>query len=332
MTTKSAYELVRCDVSADQERPVERVRLEMHDGAIWRFVDDQVGIRCNATTMAAAIEADPALNEIRADQVTRITAGADAMATLPFLLKITGSADDYNEDKWSPAMRAEHIDQSSGPLRNAYRILYVNDERWGAFQTSGGVYLLPENDSSGTGDDYFPVMTPLAALSFSEEGGFSGGDDSELGSPTPGTVAWAQMYSEDSEAEVGLERRVDDAQTLVDWLLSGPFTAKNFWDDQNTGEKLITQLFADIAVGTSDGVRVAGDYLAAGNDVAEDAIGIWETSYWTLSIFLDDEVIRSALDLLCEVPEVADIVTAARDPKSPQAAARRAALRDGGLA
>ena len=34
--------------------------------------------------------------------------------------------------------------------------------------------------------------------------------------------------------------------------------------------------------------------------------------------------------MLGEVPEVADIVTAARNPKSPEAAARRAALKDGG--
>ena len=122
-------------------------------------------------------------------------------------------------------------------------------------------------------------MSLLATLGFSEEGGFSGRDDSVLGSPTPGTVAWAQMYSEDSEsAIVGIERRGDDAQALVSWLLYGPFTEKNFWNAQNTGEKLITQLFAEIAVGTSDGVRVTGHYLAAGNDVAEEAIGIWSTS------------------------------------------------------
>jgi len=330
MTTNSAYELVRFDVSADEEQPVERIRLEVRDGAIWRSADDQAGIHCKATTVAAAIEADPALNEIRADQVTRITAGPDALATLPFLLKIPGNADEYNEDKWSTAMQKEHIEESSGPLRNGYRILYVNGERWGAFNTSGGMYLLPESDA-GTGEEYFPVMTPLAVLGFSAEGGFSGGDDSVLGSPTPGTVAWAQMYSEDSEANIGLELRANDARTLVDWLLYGPFTEKNFWDDKNTGEKLITQLFAEIVVGTSDGVRVTGDYLAAGNDVAEDAIGIWDTSYWTLSLFFDDEVIRSALDLLGEVPEVAHIVTAARNRKSKQAAARRAALKEGGL-
>lgn len=67
---------------------MERIRLEVRDGAILLLVDGHVRIRCNAATVAAAIEADAALNEIRADQVTWITAGPDELATLPFLLKI----------------------------------------------------------------------------------------------------------------------------------------------------------------------------------------------------------------------------------------------------
>lgn len=46
---------------------------------------------------------------------------------------------------WSEAMKHEHLEYVAGTdTRGVYRVLYVNDARWGAFTTAVGERLLPE--------------------------------------------------------------------------------------------------------------------------------------------------------------------------------------------
>jgi hypothetical protein len=66
------------------------------------------------------IAAQPSLNQIRANHVTRIEAQPSALELLPFLLRAPCSADDFDESPWSTAGRELGL-----PLIERLRVLAV---------------------------------------------------------------------------------------------------------------------------------------------------------------------------------------------------------------
>lgn len=157
MGTELVYEIARYSAQTDAELLIERAQVVTRDGALWRRVDDGPETRCPDTDVAALIGADPLLSEVRANEVTRISAEPEALRDLPLVLRVPGDGSDFDESVWSEAMVKKHLDDSDGAnVRGVYRVVYVNDERWGAFTTSEGESLLPEGGDSGS----LPLLTP----------------------------------------------------------------------------------------------------------------------------------------------------------------------------
>lgn len=148
-----------------------------------------------------------------------------------------------------------------------------------------------------------------------------------IGLVTPGVVVSATTC-DDSDDEILLERRGDDAATFVDWLLEGTLvyrysTCNPFID------VMMAQLFVEASINGRNGDLIAGSYLVAGKQIDEDqSMCSYDTSEWHLSLDHEPAVIDGVLDLLARRgPEFSDVVTAARDPKSRAARARRRALK-----
>lgn len=136
MTVGLVYEISRYDVSGDAEVVVGRAQLLASDGALWRRVDGGTLTRCAGVDVATAIGADPSLNEVRANQVARISAEPEALAELPLVLRVPGEVEDFDPSQWSTAMQELH---ELGHLdRDVYRVLYLNGKRWAAWSTPDG--------------------------------------------------------------------------------------------------------------------------------------------------------------------------------------------------
>lgn len=74
MNNDPVYEIARYDVSTDEEVLIERAQVLASDGELRIRVDDGPENLCAEIDLSAAIGADPVLSEVRANQVTRITA------------------------------------------------------------------------------------------------------------------------------------------------------------------------------------------------------------------------------------------------------------------
>ena len=321
------YEVSRFDPSAPTERLVERIGLVDRGGSLLFHSADGSEIACHSVDLDAEIAARPQLHEVPANQITRITANPAALAHLPFLLRMPGAAGDFDESRWSAEMREEHIDGSKGELREVFRVLYVNGCRWGAFETEDGWRLLP--DDNGDWDFYdngqIPALDMWGRITFGESASMTYGlDIGMIGLITPGVVI-TTWEPDEQDAVISLNRRGDDAEAFLGWLLDGGVCAEYFGCDE-AGQILMTQLFVEVAIGHGWG-HIAGDYLMAGTDYLEEVMGAYRTSEWTLDIGLDSSTVSAVLDRIVERGgPLADIVIAAREPDSPPGRARRAAL------
>ena len=143
MGLEVVYEIARYAVDTDAEVLVERAQVLAENGALRQRDLDGAETPCDEKDVSAVIAAYPSLNEIRANQVTRIEAQPSAFELLPFLLRAPGSADDLDESLWSNAMRQEHLESSKGDERGAYRVAYINGLRWGAYDTNEGRMDVP---------------------------------------------------------------------------------------------------------------------------------------------------------------------------------------------
>ena len=330
-TGEVMYEISRYDVSTDTEFLIGHARLVQKGDDLWQQSADGSEIRCSGT-VEAEIEGDSTLSEVRANEVTRIIAGDDALRVLPLLLRVPGDSSDFDETRWSQSMRDTHLDDSLGVQRGVYRVLYVNGNRWGAFETTDGQRLLPDGDW-GEWSGYngkLPSLDGWGKLTFGESASRTYGlDIATIGLATPGVVVCAALPDE-REAEIRLDRRGDDVETFLNWLFHGSLTEDYFsWGSSELGEALLAQLFVEVIDGGVDSV-IAGDYLAAGLDIDPDLamMGIYRSSEWTLDVRLDESIVEAILDrLAARGGRLRDIVTAARDPNSPAAKVRRAAVR-----
>jgi hypothetical protein len=183
MTSESDYEIARYDVRTEKEVLIERAQLFSQNGELRSRVNDGPEIVCSDTDVVAVIMADPVLNEIRANQVTRITGAPEVLQELPFLLQVPGHRDDFDESLWSEAMSDEHVTQDWVVQPGVHRVLYVNGARWCAWPTAEGERMLPED---------WPLvrLTPRwGRLSFCENGSMtSGTDETIIGLATPSAV------------------------------------------------------------------------------------------------------------------------------------------------
>jgi hypothetical protein len=243
---------------------------------------------------------------------------------LPFVLRVPGHRDDFDESLWSEAMTDEHVTQEWVWQTGMYRVLYVNGERWSAWLTADGERMLPED---------WPLirLTPCwGHLRFCEWGSMVAGcAETVIGLATPSAVACATLIDEqDEEKDAVLWRRGDtargDAALFVKWLLEGVM-----WEGAGGFDEAIpAQLFVDASMNDLNGVGIPGSRLAA---ECETGMG-WgdeDSSEWRLELDLTPEAISAVLDLLAErSPELSNIVTAARDPASPAGVARCAALEE----
>lgn len=110
MAGKDLYEISRYGVGADEETLVERARLR-NDGQLKFIVGDGPETACDSTDVVAVIGADPRLNEIKANQVTRIAASTEALNNLPFVLQVPGHIDDYDESLWSEHLTDKYLER-----------------------------------------------------------------------------------------------------------------------------------------------------------------------------------------------------------------------------
>ena len=133
---------------------------------------------------------------------------------------------------------------------------------------------------------------------------------------------------DDSDDEILLERRGDDAATFVDWLLEGTLTGR-YSTCNPIIDEMMAQLFVESSINGRNGELIAGSYLAAGTQIDEEqSMCSYDTSEWHLTVNLEPVVIDAVLDVLARrSPQFSDVVTATRDPKSRAGRARRRALK-----
>jgi hypothetical protein len=307
MGAEAIYEIARYREGADGEL-IERVQLLLlSDGSLrLQYADGQERL-CAGDDACSVIAAEPDLNGVRADEVTRIQGRPDVLERLPLLLR--GRDDDFPEG----------VDDSPW----AYNA-YVDDERWGALPTTDGLRMFPTGGYAMEFEPFF--KTDWASISFIETASrTSGYFTGRLGLITPAVVADFYDPDEDDNA-LTIFPRGDDAQTVTDWLLYGGFSSDFYRADDFAGLAMLAQLFVEAALPVEP--SGSGDRLAAGN-AYEDTVGASPSAEWSMWISLDDDVIQGVLARLSDLnARLADIVTGALNPDSPPGRARAAALKE----
>lgn len=99
--TDFAYVVERFDVSGEEEERIERAELVREGDALVCLVQGREERTLKAADAPSAIAGEPVLSEIRANQITRITADDLLYEELPFLLQVPGNPDDFDATLWS---------------------------------------------------------------------------------------------------------------------------------------------------------------------------------------------------------------------------------------
>jgi hypothetical protein len=313
------FEIARYGVAEEAEVLLERAQvLRTGESDSWRFDDSEPKIVPDA---ASAIRDEAALHEVRANQITRITATPDVVDELPWLLRSPGDRDKFDEHVWSDALRNAHLDHEYSPQTGLLRVLFVNGDRWCPWPTPDGDKLLPEA---------WPTIR-LESIWAETGSRLSGVDKTTLGLVTPGVAASTTEPDSgldyDDDPEVRVWRRegstADDARIFLDWLLDNPL--EHFWG-LSMGH-MLAELFVEVALNDRNGRAVWGDQLAAGEQYEPD-IGGTTSAQWCLTLHLPPEVVESALkQITSRSPELSDIVTAVREPGSASGRERRESLK-----
>ena len=319
--TNFTYAIERFDVSGEEEVFVERAELVQTEGALVFRTGHKERI-LGYGDVTTAITSEPALSEVRANQISRITASGEALDQLPFILAIPGDPDDFDKTLWSETLAEEHTSQSWVVQPGRYRVAFVNDQRWCPFPTPDGPRMLPE---AWPTVDLDPMW---GHLTFSENGSMvSGLDELFVGLVTDRIVAacyYPDCTVDGAPREVNLWARGDDpaadSKLFVEWLLD--WIPATWFNAQET----FAQLFVEAAVNGYDGEPVWGNRLVA-DFTTVPGIGAYESSEWNLELDLPASVISSALDLVAQrSPRLAEIVNAARNPHSQEGQRRLAAI------
>ena len=324
MSTDFSFTIERYGVAGEEEQLLERAELVRSGDGFACRIDGEDRV-LDAEDVPAAIASTPMLCEIRANEVTRITATGAAYDHLPLVLTVPGDPDDFDADAWSDTLEAEHATQEWVVQPGWARALYVNDERWGCWQTADGPRALPQ-DWPMVG-----LMKRWAAMSFSELLSMTSGlDQVTIGLATPGVIAACflpDVHAWEPDIPAALWKRGDaaaDARVFTEWLLGW---APDGWSGGDPNfSAMMAQLFVQ-STGYGSDIPTSGAMLCAGNTPPGFMDG--DSAHWELSVGLDRPTIEQVLDAIAERGEpFADIVTAARDPESPQGKARRDALEE----
>lgn len=321
MNENFTYRISRFGVSAETEMLMQHAELVHEHGALILRVDGEADRTLKTTNVASAIAEDATLSEIRANQITRITAGGAALNLLPFALSVPGDPDDFDETLWSKTLADEHTYENWLVQPGRCRVAFVNDDRWCPWPTTDGPRMLPEDWPT------VRLSSTWARLTFTETASMTSGlDEITLGLVTPGVVA-ACGNPDSGSLKVATWKRTgepsDDTQIVVEWLLDW---LPGFYTRNDGFKALMTQLYVEADLHGRSGDKLSGGALAAGWEIGL-GFGDTDTSEWTLELAMPGSAGSAALDVIAERNErLSAIVTAAREPDSPEARARQAAL------
>lgn len=318
------YVIERFDVSGEEEELIERAELVRDGDALVCLVQGRDERILKATDAPSAIAGEPVLSEVRANQVTRITADDHLYEELPLILQVPGNPDDFDATLWSAEMMEEHtaLDDLD---RNMFRVAYVNGLRWFAYPTiDGGSGMLLESE--------FPPGVPdvrdWATLTIAEDG--AGQKDSfQIGLTTELAVVATHTRTESWIADpqpVVLRRRAADpvgqAAMTVEWLLD--WVPEQLGVESDAHRQMLVQLLVEVAVRRNMKEEVPASYLAAGHRGQPDKAG---NKILSLYLHLPAEARAHVAGLVAQRgPAMAEIVTAATHPESPEGRSRRSAV------
>lgn len=318
------YVIERFDVSGEEEELIERAELVRNGDALVCLVQGRDARVLEATDVPSAIAGEPVLSEIRANQITRITADDLIYEELLFILRVPGNPDDFDATLWSAEMMEEHttIDDLD---RKMFRVAYVNGLRWFAYPTiDGGSRMLLESELSPV----VPDVRDWATLTIEEDDPFQE-DSFQIGLATELAVVATHTRTEswiaDPQPMVLCRRAADpagQAAMTVDWLLD--------WVPQQLGleceahRQMLAQLLVEVATRRNMKKEIPVSYLAAGHRAQPDNAG---NAIWILDLHLPAEALAHVADIVAQRgPAMAEIVTAATNPESPEGRSRRSAV------
>jgi biotin operon repressor len=321
MNENFTYKISRFGVSAETEMLIQHAELVREHGALVLRVAGEADRTLTSTDIASAIAEESTLSEVRANQITRITAAGAALNLLPFTLSVPGDPDDFNQTLWSKTLADEHTYENWVVQPGRCRVAYVNDDRWCPWPTTDGSRMLPEDWPT------VRLSSTWARLTFTETASMTSGlDEITLGLVTPGVVA-ACGNPDSGSLKVSTWKRTgepsDDAQIVVEWLLDW---VPGFYTRNDGFKALMTQLYVEAELHGRSGDELSGGALAAGWETWL-GFGDTDTSEWTLELAMPGSAGSAALNVIAERNErLSAIVSAAREPDSPEGRGRHAAL------
>lgn len=338
VTNESAYTIFRTEsgeiTDYDAENygesiaVTERVDLRGREGVLSYAINDGPEIRCEADSFETAIATFPALNEVRPNQLTSITAIPEVADLLPLLLVPTG---EWGEYEWSQVLE-EHITETfvSSLPHDMYRVLFVNGERWRLWHSDIGDLVLPGSDAEIT------LATTWAFASVYEVAEMnSGHSHNTLGLVTPSVVIEIDapdtdgIHPEEGSTKLRVQRWDGESGSAADmlarWVCNSPVAL--FFDDGG-GTRVDPRSFVQLLVeaSMSEGHQASSN----GEDLMESTgydLGLSNregvTTHFNLTVNTTSEVVDMALNhFAASDPEYRELIIAARDPQSPEAAAK----------
>lgn len=322
--TAFIYVIERLDVSGEEEVLIERAELVREGTALVCLVQGSEERILEFIDVPSAIAGDPVLSEVRANQITRITATDVVYEELPFILRVPGDPADFDATLWSEAMMEEHT-TTDGLGKNVFRVAYVNGQRWCAYPAvGGGSRMLIEYELIPG----VPEVRERASLTINDA--VLGQEDRfEIGPTTQLAVVATHVRYESlipDTKSVGMWRRAadpaEDAAMLADWLTD--CVPKQLGSRGEAYRHMLAQLVVEVAVRQNKKEEIPANYLAAGHpDQPVDA----DNTIWNLWLYIPAETSALLADIIAQRgPAMADIVIAATNPDSPQGRSRRAAV------
>lgn len=338
MTDEAAYTILRTMLGevTDEDAEnygetialTERVELRARDGVFSYAIDDGAEIGCDADSFESAIATHPDLNEVRPDQLTTIACIPEVKNLLPLLLVPTGEWGEYGQ---SPVLE-EHITETFIPSmpHDMYRVLFVNDERWRLWHTDIGDIFLPGSDSEIT------LTTTWAFASIYEVAEMnSGHSHNTLGLVTPSVNIEIDapdtdgMHPEEGSTALRVQRwdgsNESAADLLANWVCSSPAALFfDLGDGTRADPKAFVQLFVEASMSGEDRASATVENLMGSTGYDLQFSGREEvSSHFNLTLDTTPEVVEMALNNVAAAdPDYRELIVAARDPHSSEAAAK----------
>jgi len=211
MISEFIYRIDRDGVDSEigAENLIGRTELVAHEGVLAVRYPDGTERNVTGSDVRTIVASDPALHVINTDS-TSIYGRREVLDHLPLLLQVGDDRHYVEIDGWECAV----LETTDGwrVVEEGYRI-----------------------------DNDLVLPVEWAAVSFIEEASRTSGTTSgRLGLITPAVVA-DFYYDDDGGGRIlTLSPRGDDAATLRNWLVSGPFTESFYGSEDHDGRALLT--------------------------------------------------------------------------------------------